>query len=348
MLSVEGITYEFDSKFNERYSLVARKIIRMLSDDARISNTAIANKLGITRQAVSKRLNKIEKEFGVNYTLEINEEALGLTYPHLILVRFEERPDYNMVKKLFLQSYIPQFVATLDGGYDLLVYANSTSRNEYTHWDKGMQMLLSDYKVSWYASEIAYKQLGFFSLRNEIINRTNIDNRYKELLKVLNVNSRISLKQMSDKLHVHFNILRYNFKKLLETNYIRRFTIVEKPIEDTAMMYYFAKLTPTNRFEQCAANARKALMYDDSYPSTSRYSFCSQLIGSGDFFVLGVFDDRKIGYRRAVLHYKNVMRTQKVKIWHGVIDKILVGKMPLRSVNNKTDYKIPNWTPHLE
>lgn len=341
-------TNEFGSRFNEGYSLVARKTIRMLSENSRISNTDIAQKLGVTRQAVAKRLGRLEKELGIHYTLELNEEALGLVYPHLIMVKFEEKPNYESVKKLLMKSHIPQFAATLNGGYDMLIYANSTSRSEYTHWDRGMQVLLSEYKASWYSSEIAYTQLGFFPLRNEIISRVNIDNKYKDIIKLLNLDSRATFREMSRKLRTRFNVLIYNYKNLMKTDYIRRFTTVVKPVKNTAMMYYFAKLTLTNRFEQCAAEARKALMHDDQYPLISRYSFCSQLIGTGDFFVMGVFDNRKIGYSGGVLHYKNAMRTQKIKMSYGVIDKILVGRMPLRSVDDSKEYMVHKWAPQLE
>ncbi len=340
-------TYEFESRFNGKYSLVTRKMMRMLSEDSRSSNTEIAKTLGVTRQAVAKRLKRLEKEFGISYTLELNEEALGLVYPHLIMVKFGEKPDYKYVKKLFLRSHIPQFVATLDGGYDMLIYANSVSRNEYTRWDKGMQVLLSDYKASWYSSEVAYKQLGFFPIRNELIEKLNVESKYKGIIRLLNMNSRATFREMSAKLGVHFNILIYDFKKLLKTGYIRRFTIVERPVEDATMMYYLAKLTLTNLFDRCAANARMALTYDDRYPVISRYSFCSQLIGTGDFFALGVFDNRQAGYSNGVLYYKNAMKTQDVKMNYGTIDRVLVGKMPLRSIDDKKEYSTPAWTPEL-
>ena len=344
---MEEVEYEFESKFNERYSLVARKIIRMLSENSRISNTEIAKKLGVTRQAVAKRLARLEKEFGIHYTIELNEEALGLVNPHLILVKFGEKPDYEHVRTLLCRSHIPQFAATIKGGYDMLIYANSVSRSAYAHWDKGMQVLLADYKASWYPSEIAHKQLGFFPIRNEMLDRAEIDDRYKKIIKFLDQDSRASFREMAEKLGMQFHILVYNFKKLLKTNYIRRFTIVEKPVANTVMMYYFAKLTLTGLFAQCAANARKALMYDDQYPLVSRYSFCSQLIGSGDFFVMGVFDNKKVGYRNGVLYYKNAMESQKAKINYGIIDKVLVGSMPLRSVDEKKEYHVLEWNPEL-
>ena len=344
---MEGAGYEFESRFNGRYSLVARKMMRMLSENSRMTNTEIAKKLGVTRQAVAKRLSRLEKEFGISYTLELHEEALGLVHPHLIMVRFGEKPDYGQVRELLLRSHIPQFAATMKGGRDMLIYANSVSRSGYAHWDKGMQQMLAKYKTSWYPSEIAHKQLGFFQIRNETLDKVKIDDNYKSIIKFLNQDSRASFREMAKKLGMPFHTLLYNYKKLLKAGYIRRFTIVEKPVAHTVAMYYFAKLTLTDRFAQCAAEARKALMYDDQHPLVSRYSFCSQLIGSGDFFVMGVFDNRKTGYRNGVLYYKHAMESQKVKMTYGIIDKVLVGRLPLRSVDDKKEYHVQEWNPEL-
>lgn len=339
--------YEFESRFNQRYSTVTKKIVRMLSEDSRITGTEIAGKLGVTRQAVAKRLKKLENEFGIRYTLELNEETLGLVHPHIIIVKFDEKPDYDYVKTLLLRSYIPQFAAITKKGYEMIIYANCTSRSSYAHWDKGTQALLADYKASWYSSEIAHKQLGFFPIRNETLGMVKVDDKYKSIIKLLNTNSRSSFREMADKLDMPFHVLVYNFKKLLKAGYIRRFTIVEKPIAHTTIMYYLAKLTLTNLFARCAADARKALVYDDPHSIVSRYPFCSQLIGTSDFFVMGVFDNRGIGYRNGVLYYKTAMESQKVKMDYGTIDKVLVGNIPLRSLEDKKEYHVLEWNPEL-
>jgi hypothetical protein len=44
----------------------------------------------------------------------------------------------------------------------MAVYANALSSREYAHWDKSMQILLSDYGVEWKASEVVHRQLGYF------------------------------------------------------------------------------------------------------------------------------------------------------------------------------------------
>ncbi len=340
--------YEFESLFNQKYSNITKKIMRMLSENARVTDTEMAKKLGITRQAVAKRLTRIDNGLKIKYTLELNEEALGLVHPHLIIARFDEKPDYEHIEALLKKSHIPQFAAITMRNRGLLIYANSTSRSAYAHWDKGIQMLLADYKASWYSSEIAHRQLGFFPIRSETLDTIKINDKYREIIGLLNSNSRASLKDIAKSLGIPFHVLIYNFKKLLKTGYIRRFTIVERPVPHTKVQYYFAKLTLTRLFAQCAANARKALVYDDQNPLISRYSFCSQLIGSNDFFAMGVFDNKRIGYRNGIQYYKDAMESQKVKMMHGVIDKVLVGNLPLRSIDNKKEYHILDWNPELK
>jgi DNA-binding Lrp family transcriptional regulator len=225
----------------------------------------------------------------------------------------------------------------------MLIYANTSSRREYVHWDKSTQIRLAGYNIAWYPSEVAHRQLGFFPLRNETIERMEIQPKYKEMLKLLNMNSRASFQELSKKLGMHFNTLAYNFRKLQGKDWIKRFTISMKPIPDTTIMSFFGKYVLSNSFEKDAAKERLALQSDDEQPLVSRYPFCCQLIGSQDFFALGVFDNQEIAYKNGLLYYKKSMAGQKVKVVYGTISEVLVGSMPLRSIDNKKNYNVIKW-----
>ena len=43
----------------------------------------------------------------------------------------------------------------------------------------------------------------------------------------------------------------------------------------------------------------------------------------------------------------NSRDTQKVKVSYGTINKVLVGRLPLRSMDNRKEYRVLNWTPKL-
>lgn len=336
-------SYEFQSRFNEQYGLISRKIIRMLSENSRVPLSEIAKTLGISRQAVTKRLDRLGKELGISYILELNEDKLGLINPHLILVKFKKRPEDRILVELFKKSYIPQIVISTKGEYDLVIYANAPSRNEYVHWDMGMQISLAQYGVSWLSSEVTHNQLGFFPLRNEILEKLELPGRYGDMIKLLNLDSRVSFKHMSTKMSMHFNSIDYNFKKLLDMKYIKRFTVsIQKP-ENSVMMSFFCKYNPGERHESNSAKARKAFMYDDDNSLISRYIICSQLIGSNDFFAIGAFDDVKTAYRNGVLYHKECHRESGIKIKYAGIDRILLGRLPINSLDTKKEYKTIRW-----
>ncbi len=339
------IDYEFKSAFNEQYSFVARRILRMLSENSRITTSEMAGQLKISRQAIAKRLRKLENDLGISYVLELNEDKLGLSNPHIIFVKFGAKPDYEKIRALFLRSTVPQVAARISGKYDMFIYANSTSRDEYVHWDKSTQILLSEYKTLWQPSELAHRQLGFFPLRNELIEKLDIPPKHKEMIKILNENSRSSVQKVAAALGMHFNTAEYNFKKLLKMGYIRRFTLTMKQRNDLTFMSIFGKYIISGDFENDAAIERKALMSDDDYSVISRYIMSAQLVGSFDWFSIGVFDNRKTAYDNDVLYYRRSMKRQDVRAEYGTIEEVLLGKLPIRSWDAKKRYDVLRWIP---
>ncbi|MGC8587058.1 MAG: winged helix-turn-helix transcriptional regulator [Candidatus Micrarchaeia archaeon] len=335
--------YEFESDFNKKYSLLSRKIFRILSENSRASISEISKDTGASRHTVVVRLRKLEEEFRIFYTVELNEDALGLSNPHVIMIKFEKKPDYAEIASLFSKSYIPQLVATVKGNYDMLVYANASSRDEYVHWDKSMQIKLAKYGTLWQTSEVAHRQLGFFPVRNELIEKLSIPDKYKRLLLILNSNSRISFEELSKKLGMHFNTTAYNFKKMLKMNYIKRFTALAKEAGTLSIMTLFGKYIISESFEEDAAKERKALMSDDEFPILSRYALVSQLVGSYDYFSIGVFDSDRAAQKYDIAFYKNAMAKDKVRIMYGAIDKLLLGSLPLRSIDSKANYSLIRW-----
>jgi len=339
--------YDFHSAFNDTYSIVARKILRLLSENSRISITKLAEKAGISRVTAKKKLSGLEKELQIAYVPEINEEALGLNSMHLIFVKFSKEPDYDKIKSLLLASYIPQLAVAVKGTFDLFIYANALSSTEYAHWDKSMQILLSDYGALWRTSEVVHRQLGFFPLRNEILDLVKIKPKYKALLKVLNENARATFQEISRKTGMHFNTVAYNLSSLEKQGIIKSYTIsIQKPI--ASLMAFFSKYSPSPNYEAHSASARKAFTSDDEYPVISRYLITAPLVGSFDFFTLGAFDNEKIAYARDVLYHKQLFKQDKIQIYYGTVDRVLLGKLPVRSVDTKATYKLIRWTTELK
>lgn len=332
--------FDIESKFNKKYGVITRKILRMLSDDSRISITKMAKKLNLSRRTVTLRLKKIEGAFNVNYTLDLDEAKLGFENPHLILVKFLKKADHRAIKEAICDSYIVQFAATVKGSYDLIVYASAHSALEYMNWDRGLRSkFLSKYRAYWDPSEVSFKRFGYFPMRNEAIDKSNIPTKYKEMLKILNKNSRISFNELSDLLKMNYKTTVYNFNNLVKSGYIKSFTIAMNLHQDISPITMFSKYIPPENNEEAIRLTKRLLTTDDPEPLVSRYILTASLVGSYDFFTVGIFDDFKTGYKYGIQYYRHLFRKYPpLKLEYGEIKEILVGKLPIRSIDPTTGF----------
>lgn len=343
ILDVED--YEnFNSEFNEKYSLPTRVILRTLSENSRTPVTEIAKLIKTARRTAKVKLNRIEKELKIRYTLELDEEVLEIRNPHFIVVRFLKKPNYAKVASILHKSYIPQLAVRAKGRDELFIYANSPSDTEYTHWDKTMQILLSKYRIIWESSEVAHKQLGFFPLRGVLLDELDMPTKYKMLLKILNFNSRMSFYSISKSTGMHFNTVEYNFKKLLSLGYIKKFTLVCRPPENVSVVSMFCKFALSENFEADAVKVRKIFKTDEELSVFSRYPLIAQLIGNYDFLGFGVFDDRKAGKKKFSDMYRTLLKRHIAKLKYNELGDVLLGELPIRSVDSGKEYSTIKWT----
>ena len=335
---------DFGSRFNERYSPLSRKILRALSEDSRMPISAISKLLGATRRTVKERIARIEKELNVRYTIEFNEEALGISNPHLIVVRFRKEPNFKAIAETLRKSYIPQLAVRTKDKRELFIYANSVTHSEYTRWDKAMQSHVAKYKVFWDSSEVAHRQLGFFPLRNELIDRLGVPDKYKLMLKLLNSDARMSFQHISKSLGMHFNTVAYNFGKLLKLGYIKRFTLVCRPQKEVSLVAIFGKYSLGENFEADASKIRRVFKNDEEATAFSRYPIIAQLTGAYDFFDVGVFDSLEIGRDKFVDAYKTLLKRHLAKLQYRELSEVILGDMPIRSVDDSKAYNTLKWT----
>ena len=337
--------YEFTSQFNDKYNIVTRRMLRALSENSRASISDLSGVVKMSRRSTRSKLDRIEKEFGIHYTAELNENLLGLASRHVIAVKFDKKPDYGRIKELLQKSYIPQLAVSARGSFDLIIYAVSVSAKEYAHWDKSMQILLSEYGADWKPSEIVHAHLGFVPLRTELIDRLALPTDHKSILKILNADSRATFSKISKDLGMHFNTVAYNFNKMLKSGYINRFTITMDKPKDLGIASFFANFRPRDGFEKASVIARRMIMGDDQNTLVSRTLISMPIIGSYGLFVMGIFDDYKTAYNKYILAYKKIYAAHGIRMDCGEVTGVLLGNLPIRSVDNKKEYHTIVWDP---
>lgn len=346
---MDAENYSFASRFNEKYNATTRKIVRILSENSRISISDLSKQIGMSRLPVRNKLRRIEEEFGVHYTAEFNETLLRVAAQHIIAVKFDQKPNYDKIKALLEKSYMPQLAVTMKGGsYDMIIYAVSTSTREYAHWDKSMQIKLSEYGAEWKPSEVVHRHLGFCPLRNELLDRMLIPHDYRGILKLLNMDSRIPFRRISQELKMHFNTVAYNYKKMIRDGYIKRFTITMDKPKDLSTLAFFSKFKPKEGFEKTSSIARKMVMDDDQNSLIGRTILSASLIGSYDLLIMGIFDDYETATKKYLGTYKQIYSPHGIRTAPGEVDKVILGSLPIRSIDTKKEYNTIVWDPNIE
>ncbi len=316
-------------------------MLRMLSMNSRVTVSEMSRSLGVPRQNVMLRLSKIEKHFGIRYTLEIDPAKIGLTEPHLIAVRFRHKPDYARIKRLLSESGVAQLAVSASGKYDLLIYANAFSKTEYYSWDARMRStLVLYYGARWEESEISYQRLGFFPIRNEVINRSRLKPKDKAMLAMLNDNSRAPLKKISRAAGINYKTVAYRLKRLMSGGIIKRFTISLGIHEHMFPMAIFGRFIPPEDSEGVARTTQRLFTSDDPDPLVNKYQATAALMGSYGFFAFGVFKNRHRAYNDLVLEYKRTYRRfGYTESSYAELRNVLLGVLPLRNVDPKAVYR---------
>lgn len=332
---------ELESRFNKRYNPITRRIARELSENSRVAVADMSGKLGISRSTISHWLKRAEAAFGIRYTLDLNEVRLGFDNPHLVLVRFGRRPDFHKIGQILDASLPVQFAARTKGDFDLLIYANTRSKIGYMNWDRRLRReLLVKYGGEWNTSDISFRSLGYLPLRSSAIASSNMPANHKRMLTMLNDNSRVSFVELSNALGMDYSSTVYLFKKLLKLGYINRFTITMDQPKDICLMSMVSRFIPTSDYAGIGGLVRRFYTADDKDSLISRYLMAMPLVGSYDFFTLGAFDNGNKAYDNNVLAYKREFkRYNKIDIRYAEITKVLVGRLPLRSIDATKEFK---------
>ncbi|MDE1833119.1 MAG: Lrp/AsnC family transcriptional regulator [Candidatus Micrarchaeota archaeon] len=335
------------SKFNDAHNPASRKLVHLLSNNSRLPISRISEQMKMGRGVMATVLKKLESDLKMSYTIELDSVKLGLVNPHLILVRFHRKPDYLDLVQTLSQSYVAQFAATIKGSYDMLIYANAYSLSDYLTWDMRMRaLLMKKYRMEWETSDVSFNRIGYFPVRNEAIERASIKPRYRDMLKLLNMDSRIPLNHLSRILRMNYKTAIYAFDALMKEGYIKRFTVNLGIHDRISLMTLFNRFIPTSDYEGVEALVKEFYTSDDRLPLVNRSLLCSNLVGSYDFFTLGAYDDFKIGYKHGIELYSKLFKKYDItKTEYGEVKDVLIGKIPIRSVDVAKDFKhfhIPN------
>ncbi len=209
-----------------KLDLKDKKILTLLDENARLSNSQIAKKVQLSKPAVEYRLRKLEKNNVIfEFYSVIDFTKLGYSQ-YKIYFKFQNTSleDEKKIIKYWIKDKNSIWVAQIRGRWDLAVSILATSNfefgkilsnfmNQYSKFILEKDVLLTEYSPIYtrqYLMEIKPHEF-IYGIPSKIYKLDEID---KKILKVLSTNARIPIIDLSKKIGTTRDVINYRLKKL--------------------------------------------------------------------------------------------------------------------------------------
>ncbi len=220
-----------------KLDLKDKKILTLLDENCRYSNSQIARKIGLSKPAVEYRIQRLIKNKVIfNFFTLIDFTKLGYSQYKLYL-KFQNASleDENKIIEYFSKQKNIIWVALLRGSWDLAVSVLAKNNFEFgsilkEFMDKFSKfileknILLTEYSPLYSRDYLSGKKSKEFlyGIPSKIY---ELDEEEKLILKQLSTNARINIVELAEKTNLTRDIINYRLKKLIKQGIIIQFSI---------------------------------------------------------------------------------------------------------------------------
>ncbi len=325
-----------------------KKIIRMLSNNARTPLESIAKEVGITRQAVMHRIKQLEERFGIEYTLNIKSRNKFNISKYMLRIKFKDKkPDTEKVRAVLENDPNVQFAAFTKGSFDLVMYLTFTDTYELETWiyKIGKSEPFIKYNARWNVSYIITENIPFRDkfftevLSKKVWHRTKeqprkrpdqIFNREYAVLRALNINGKAHFKDIDKEYGLSKGLAKYTSDQLFSNGVINvTITMRKAPIRYIALINIYQDNMAS--FER---NRKELFLYflKDNGSLTNRF-IASGDIGSprGFSLIAAIYNNGEL--ERIEGELRSMLKGDTIK--SAIITDVITGKLNI----NRRDYK---------
>ncbi len=324
------------------------KVLEMISTDARISISEIADTIGMSRVVTRHRLKMLEQKFDIKYTVEFGYSFFGF-FRYAIFVKFlHKKPDFNKIKDILEKEPTVQYAALLKGAYDLFIYifAETSISLEYKIYEIRSNPELASYASIWNTSYIlnSYGYMPtrsrFFEILKEKVwhksketpkkNSNQLLEREYIVLKELNENSREDFSDIDKKYEFNTGTSQYTYHRLIERKIIYRATITMENLP-----FRYMAISKCSQLNISDFNDKRDIYLLDVIQETdlpiNKYVLIGDIaLPAGLLYITCVFNDGELE-----LIEKNIEKSVKgSEVESYVVIKTLVGELGFRKLDN--------------
>jgi DNA-binding Lrp family transcriptional regulator len=330
------------------YSYTKRALLRELSENSRVSVTALAKRLRCSRNTVMRNINALEKEFDLKYTLEFNKD-ISIVQNQVWCVKLGVKPKTKDLKEIFKDDSIIQFAARTEGDFDLIINLVADSSESYIRMAMGIMNKLLPYKSTFEQSHILLIHTGLMSLGEKAIEKlslanSSIDELDKRILILMNENSRLSYQEMGDALHENVATIRYRLGVLTKMNLIKRFTVILRKPPTEYNTAFFMKCSFTTGIKNRYAKASEYYIdSDEKLPIVNKFQYLALTSGSYILFGIGCFESMESAFKDTVIAHKGLYKYDSPVVYSAKITEVVKGELPIRNIELKKEYRQIAW-----
>jgi DNA-binding Lrp family transcriptional regulator len=224
-----------------------QKILNQLVKNGRLSHSVIGKRVGLSREVVNYRINKLAKK-GIleGFTTFINTSRLGIQ-KHVVLVQLQNLSkikEKEIIKKLMAHDKLI-WVGTCGGRWDLGLIFSTDSLKTFDQAHYEVKKILGDHlKDSMILPQVwdrftecglLYKSkeqqnnfdmIAFekeFKKQEKLYEAIEIDEKSREILKLLMRNCRMSLAEVANKTNTSIETVKNKIKDMITKNIITHF-----------------------------------------------------------------------------------------------------------------------------
>ena len=218
-----------------KLDLKDKRILALLDENARYSNSQIAKRIGLSKPAIEYRINRFEKNEGIfEFYTVIDFSKLGY-FQYKVYFKFQNvsLKDENKIIEYWKKSNNSIWLAQIRGSWDLSVSILAKSNyefgrilnqftNKFSKFILQKDVLLTEYSPIYareYLTETKPSEF-VYGVPSKVY---ELDEADKDILRGLAINARISILDLADKTSLTRDIVNYRMKKLIKEGVIVQF-----------------------------------------------------------------------------------------------------------------------------
>ncbi len=215
-----------------KLDLKDKKILTLLDENARLSNSQIAKKVQLSKPAVEYRLKRFEKNKVIfEFYTVVDFTKLGYSQ-YKIYFKFQSTSidDEKKIIEYWKKDNNSVWVAQIRGHWDLAISVLAQSNfefgkilsnfmNKFSKFILEKDVLLTEYSPIYAREYLTQTKPSEFTYG--VPSKTyELDETDKKIMKVLSTNARIPIIDLASKLKLSRDVINYRLKKLIKDNII--------------------------------------------------------------------------------------------------------------------------------